>query len=280
MPNGHHNKRVDDLERTTKRIEAKVNRLESLIGQPRQENQTSNPPQETSRQHDDAAQGQPTLKPQIPPSPNNSNQSEKPWYKTLNGWKIVLEVVGIPFAIGYAVVTYYQWQDLRHNFETDERAWVKYDPDHPNIDSGKTASLPGTLTNVGKSTILIIQAQGVYEVVDANSTPSFNLKTKPHSRVTSTLMFPNEKVDFPILLMGENSVTARPLTADELQRLHSGKAYIAAFGLILYKDAFGMHWYRFCDWTLADDAPAGHANAGPCTEWNDIGDGTPQLWSK
>ena len=33
-------------------------------------------------------------------------------------------MIAIPFAIGYAVVTYRQWRDLHQNFEIDERAWL------------------------------------------------------------------------------------------------------------------------------------------------------------
>jgi len=33
-------------------------------------------------------------------------------------------MVGIPFAIGYAIITYCQWRDLRYNFGADQRPYV------------------------------------------------------------------------------------------------------------------------------------------------------------
>lgn len=33
--------------------------------------------------------------------------------------------IGVAGAVVYAVITYFQWRDLRHNFEIDERAWIK-----------------------------------------------------------------------------------------------------------------------------------------------------------
>jgi alkyl hydroperoxide reductase subunit AhpC len=60
----------------------------------------------------------------LPPAASDSKQSHKPWYKTGQGWKAAIEIIGIAFAVGYAIVTYLQWQDLRHNFIVDERAWL------------------------------------------------------------------------------------------------------------------------------------------------------------
>jgi hypothetical protein len=39
-------------------------------------------------------------------------------------WKSALEVIAIPFAIGYAIISYFQWRDAAHNFRGDERAWL------------------------------------------------------------------------------------------------------------------------------------------------------------
>jgi hypothetical protein len=66
--------------------------------------------------------------PNVPSSPRNPAKPEQPWYKTFKGWKpkleaakIILELIAIPFAVGYAVITYNQWQDLRR----EQRAWIK-----------------------------------------------------------------------------------------------------------------------------------------------------------
>ena len=69
--------------------------------------------------------------PKIPPSPGNPPKPEQPRYKTIQGWKsglelpkVLFEIIAIPFAVGYAIVTYCQWQDLHDNFEVSQRAYV------------------------------------------------------------------------------------------------------------------------------------------------------------
>ena len=42
-----------------------------------------------------------------------TNTRSKPWYQTLDGWKLRLEIFAIPFVMLYAVVSYLQWRDLR-----------------------------------------------------------------------------------------------------------------------------------------------------------------------
>jgi hypothetical protein len=85
------------------------------------------------------------------------SQSNRSWYMTLKRWKTIVEMSAIPFAIGYAVVTWVQWRDLRRNFTVDERAWLyvsrsvlEKEPSDDNrhiriqafvIDSGKTPAL-------------------------------------------------------------------------------------------------------------------------------------------
>lgn len=105
-------------------IDNAIRSLEAKISSPRQEAEASGRPEETSPQEDHAAQWQAALKHQVPPAPKDSEQSQKPWHKTLNGWKTLAELVAIPFAIGYAIVTFCQWRDLRHNFEVDQRPYV------------------------------------------------------------------------------------------------------------------------------------------------------------
>jgi len=89
-----------------------------------QQNKHTESPQETASEKHDSTQREPALVAYVPPAPSNTDQSKKPWYKTLNGWRSLLEIIAIPFAIGYAVVTYCSWQDLRHNFMVDQRAWL------------------------------------------------------------------------------------------------------------------------------------------------------------
>jgi hypothetical protein len=292
MSDGHVNKRITDIERTVARIERKLNHLETMIGAPRQEHAAP------VEEHDSLNQKEKTAATLAlaEKTPSNTAKPKKTSDQTVPGrspiWRVIVrmgkwphwvkiaEMAGIAAAIFYAAVSYNQWKDLRRNYKADQRAWVRYDPSWPEINSSSPANLPGTLTNIGKSAILSLEAEGVYEVVDAKDSPSFNMN-KPHSRVRTVLAFPSEKTDFSIALIDQTTQAARPLTNDEVERLHSGSAYIAVFGWIIYTDEFGMHWYRFCDWTWAKITPGpGSAQAGGCVAWNAIGDGTPNRSSE
>jgi len=46
-----------------------------------------------------------------------------PWWKQIP-WMGSLKVIGILAGVGYAVVTFFQWQDLRSNFKTSQRPWA------------------------------------------------------------------------------------------------------------------------------------------------------------
>src|SRR5438445_3423263 len=106
--------RLADLEKT----------VHALPNAPGQQNQTTDRPEHNADHEGDATIRQPPLKPQVKTAPKQTGKPSDPWHKTLQGWKAVLEVIAIPFALGYAVVTYCQWRDMQRNFLIDERAWV------------------------------------------------------------------------------------------------------------------------------------------------------------
>jgi hypothetical protein len=267
-------KRIGDLERGLKTIERKLARLEIAVDTQRQDNQTGIPPQHAADQKDNAAQRKPSLKPEIPPSPENSAQPQKSWYKTMQGWKTLLEVIGIPFAIGYAVVTYFQWQDLRHNFEVDERAWVKVGYAWPDLASNQVATINGRLVNFGKSPITGLIADATFQVVKGGAPPLFSLKGT-HSTHSEAPFFPGDSSDFPIHLYDQQTKLPRVFTTQEIEDLEGGKSYVATFGWIVYSDQFGKHWYRFCGWH--GYGTSGTVNAMGCVAENRAGDGKPDV---
>jgi hypothetical protein len=236
---------------------------------------------------DDIAEGQPDM----PASPPKGAPSKKPWYKTLSGWKLALEAIAIPFAIGYALVTFFQWQDLRHNFQADERAWVKPTPTADiygvvangapvpwNADSIMVPFWSVTLLNIGKSVAEDIHGHGFLEVLDASKSPSFNFE-QPHMTLSLQVLYPQEDYQFRIPLY-HPSESPRPLTKDEYDRLMSGDFYLAVYTEITYRDQFGYHWVRMCrfgtrfDTSKFKTAYQGY-NTKSCSDWNAVGDGSP-----
>jgi len=227
-------------------------------------------------QEDNAAKGQAALKPQVTAAPKDSEQSKEPWYKTFQGWKTRLELIGILVAVGYGVVTYLEWRDLRRNFQAEQRSWIKIKLTPTKWSQDTPVDLPLTLTNIGKSPITYLQADGVVEFVDANSSPSFKMKQQHANLWQMDILFPSDYSKFDEFIFDPVTKQHNPPKPSEVDGFNTGKMYIATFGLIQYFDQFGMHWYRFCEWISSDtiSVPIQFQSAG-CVSWNRTGDGTP-----
>jgi hypothetical protein len=269
---------------TLKALTQKVAELERIIhmlrNAPREENDKRIGPEHTTANEHNSTHGKVPLPTKIPPAPANSGKADKPWYKTGNGWKIALEIVAIPFAIGYAVVTYWQWHDLGTHFAFEQRAWLKADVTYPDsIPSvGSVVQSSITITNIGKSVSLHILADVGVEIVASRSAPLLVL-TDPDNRGEYHVFFPNQHDDAPVYAMdlGEYSNRRHPLTVAEYTRLLGGDAYLVTFGQVLYTDSFGSHWTRFCAWKTytsdRDKVTYTGFNASSCARFNAVGDG-------
>jgi hypothetical protein len=202
----------------------------------------------------------------IQPSPHNTAKSQQRWYKTINGWKSLLEVIAIPFGIGYAVITYYQWKDLRHHFELDERAWLNIRHDSPfkegshappDLVSGLVDKVQ--LVNVGKTAARNLRLLCKAEVLSSSTAPSFDY-TKNGSSATRGLLFQGDTIT---LEFG----SANEISKEQGVSLLAGESYIAFYGVVAYDDIFGKpHETRICWWRHF------HANmtasARSCTDYN------------
>lgn len=205
------------------------------------------------------------------PVSTSTNQPHKGWYKTIEGWYYVLGIIGIPFAIGYAIVTYLQWKDLGKQFEADQRAWIKPTVDWTALTRDNAAQL--TLANVGKSAAQGIHIIASLEIIPAAQPPSFVWKYKPHLDDQEALFYPMDELrKFPVHLLGGDPPRARAFEPSELADLISGKRYIALWGFVVYRDQFGQHWSRFCSWDAHPMTPTGFQSRS-CVDWNSVGDG-------
>jgi hypothetical protein len=217
----------------------------------------------------------------VKPTPEDSAESHTPggkripWWARWRSWKEVLEGIGIVAAILYACITYFQWRDLRHNFEAGERAWVKLGYIWPPLTSDQIATMNGDLVNIGKSPITFLYAEGAFEIVDATNPPSLSIH-RARSTHGEAPFFPSDHSQFPILLFDQTTKKPRSFTADEINGLRNGTLYAAVYGMIIYRDQFSAHWYRFCSWNPGYGV-AGTANAGDCVNWNVAGDGKPNV---
>jgi hypothetical protein len=175
-------------------------------------------------------------------------------YRTV---KDLLETVAFIFAIGYAVVTFFQWQDARRNFKTDERAWVlPLVPSAEKTDSGDTYfKIP--FKNTGHTPALRVHAW-------IGTTPNF--AAIPNTDPIAT----GNDVDSSVVApdgIGNTSTMQTPFKDISLDPIrHGARLYI--YGTIAYNDVFGIaHWSQFCVY------PGMNLQSfGPCSKHNTTDD--------
>jgi len=168
------------------------------------------------------------------PTPGQPNGPKKKWYESPEGWKLAIEGLTLIAVVVYAVVTYYQWRDLRCNFAAEQRAWVmpfKYG--EAVDDSGYVVGARVFYRNTGKTPAL--RAFAV-----ANWVPRKEMiptrDTQPVSGVASLSLPPDGETDKTI-----------PIPADTVRLIMAGNSCGYIFGTVWYDDIFGhSHWVEFC----------------------------------
>ena len=170
-----------------------------------------------------------------------TNDSRHWWVKiwVWKPWKRVIVVLAGVLGIAYATINYNQWQDTRHNFETDQRAWVyPASADVPDSLAGldKLVAIPMTLVNSGKSPAYAIHLNAALELVGRTDAPSFTFET-PHSGSIVPILFPGKEhrlTNLSAFFYDVGSVNPRHLLMPEVVGLIGGDSYIALVALIQY----------------------------------------------
>lgn len=212
-----------------------------------------------------------------PPTPPSRKFLHLIKFMTPHRCKAGLEVVGILFAIIYAVVTFAQWQDLRYNFQIEQRALIgvligaQTETNRVLLPNLKYLSIKVRARNIGKVPARAVKIDcqtRVFRIYRANE-PSF---PGEHRKYEDTIIFPEaldpnpDPIDLPsvttslwptngpphphefacITATFSGSEEPRGPNRDELADLNAGKAYVATFGRITYADNFADHWTNFC----------------------------------
>jgi hypothetical protein len=219
----------------------------------------------------------------------DTDKPQKAWYRTLEGWKKLLEIIAIPFAIAYAVVTFFQWRDSNNNFIRDERAWVeiKWSPDngddpghsHLAVAPGSPASSPLKIMNIGKTAAKNISEADYVELRGFSDEVNLSCvdtpQICPHLTSTTGIMFPSTHIDVVATRM-TNGREPRITTLEEANAWMKGQVYIAVFGKVTYDDVFGVnHWTKFCFWGNSDITPLNTISVSAsrsCTAYNAVDD--------
>jgi hypothetical protein len=212
---------------------------------------------------------------QVDPSPGKGRKPECR-YEPPPKWKSVAEVVGIVFAIFYAIVTFFQWRDLRNNFRTDERAWVflhnRPDMDKPStfapikMERGTPLIYPVRISNHGKTAAQNVVAKAFIDVLDARQEPNLGFVDDPDihgpQRYEQGITSPGGWMDWDFQRPG------RMIDDKEFVGVGQGSAYVVIFGIISYDDIFGNHhWTKFCSWLTP--APGAYSTRS-CTAFNSV----------
>jgi len=252
---------MSDQQRFAK-IEKRIHEIEQLLNAPWKQNTTGVGPQGASDEQSNPTLRQSTSVRQVPSAPSNTSKPQHPWYKTLNGWKVLLEIVALPFAILYAIVTWNQWRDLRRNFTLDERSWIEFKPknDNASLSTFDSAYIPVDMVNIGKTPARKVEILSNAEVLDRQSAPSFNYNNGLQATTYLGALFPNMPLDV-------HAGTFMPLSPEQRRDLESGKAYIVGYAIVTWEDIFGTpHWMHFC---ARHAFTAGTSNARVCADYND-----------
>src|ERR1700733_1465549 len=230
-----------------------LNSFLKIAHRPRQQdNQTTENTEETNRE-DDTSGRQILASLHLGPSPKTAYKPNEKWYQTFDGWKSRIELLAFVFAIGYAVVTYFQWRDSRHNFLVDERAWLAVDPP-TETGKGVPFKLTMPIRNTGKTPAKSVAVKFDSLPFLSNEEPKFIFKGDP-------------------LPFGPNAPNAFHVFAYNGQANEDNEGvpdgYIQyAYGSVAYQDVFtGKHWITYCFFKQ------GTGSYAYCTNHNDIGDG-------
>jgi hypothetical protein len=236
----------EHLNRRGRRLEDKVSHLEhlSVSGQ---EHKASHSPQNAPEDRDAYAPGQsmPMKQEHVPPTPENTDQPKKRLYKTLSleGWYHLLGIVGIPFAIAYAIVTGFQWMDLRTNFKADQRAWIGFtEMSITTLKAGEPLRTDVKLLNSGKTFALDIEMPGGVQT----SWTGFDDARRQFSQRAPSFVS-HSKVLFPGITVNSPAETVEKFTDDQVRAVINGTLKVFLFGDIKYRDIFGgRHTTRYC----------------------------------
>jgi hypothetical protein len=247
------------MDKATKALARRVAALEKLVHALRntpgkQNHESVGNAHETDGECNRLSEGAPGLTDRKP-DPKRTDDTQKKWYETFKGWKSRIQFAALIAGIGYAVVTYFEWKDLRHNFEVDQRPWITYHKtDDVLLKPGSPIVFRFDLVNTGKTPARGVTGFFSPMIVDSSS-QSFSLpKTRIYPPPARSFNFevgivaPNVEqhfVDVTVLREGAQG----PVIVDQAlwMDLQSQQRWVLMWGQIDYTDNFGNpHWLRVC----------------------------------
>jgi hypothetical protein len=140
------------------------------------------------------------------------------------------------------------------------------------------------ITNIGKIPAKEIYIEATGEVLNSDQSPSFNYPHPTHNiyailypsrkQVAHAYIFDSSGKTIP----GTNIPENQEVTPTLRQEFLEGTKWVAIYARGQFHDAFGEHWFRFCNWVSYSDRTNAY-NSEPCVTYNDTGD-TPESNTK
>lgn len=194
------------------------------------------------------------------PAPAKPKNIYRKSYRCARRWKPFLEIAALVAGIGYAIVTYYQWRDLRDNFKVEQRAWIGVmGVGIEGLVSGTvTARFPLTITNTGKTPARFVEFRSNLGYVrHPNGKPEemigigggesekivgdFDPARKPKNTNRAGTIQPGAQNQILHTAIFSSGIGVTP---DEIM---TGNKTVFLQGIIWYTDIFGgEHWTRYC----------------------------------
>jgi len=168
---------------------------------------------------------------------------------------------------------------IQKEMRLNQRAWLTLGDTVATVQAAPNAPLAASInmSNTGKTPALSAIANVFLEVVKSDNAPNLDLKTpRPHTTSFIGSIPPNVNPNFlgsrqRHRLDGKQGTEDDPLTVTEFSDLSSGKAYVAVYGIVYYRDIFKtQHWIKFCTWKPL--VQQGDFRAGKCSNLNSVDD--------
>jgi hypothetical protein len=178
---------------------------------------------------------EPPIVAKITPSPLKSDQANQCRYETSPRWKKILEGLALTAGISYAIITFFEWRDLRRNFKVDERAWVGPKELIPQGEKKITVAI----TNTGKTPALgmVSGARPVRWCCDPDVMPKTLDQFDAVQETHKAILLPGATHYINVALF---EMPPEAPIVDKSRMIQEVR------GIVHYNDIFGEpHWTRF-----------------------------------
>jgi hypothetical protein len=171
--------------------------------------------------------------------------ASKGWWKRWKPSKRIIGTAGVIAGIGYAVITYCQWRDVRNNFLLDQRAWLGITRIDANLDPSKPTNILIHVSNSGKTMARRARSNHIVECLPRGAPPQF--LDAEGKTASSTVIAPGSERVFTHVNICSSKTDGEEEPA-RVRDVLTGALDLYVYGTIWYEDIFGTgHWTTFCN---------------------------------